>query len=257
MTADSSAPPLRIDRGALRKARRRHGPPGPLPLILWRQHRAERTLQRSGNAFRSGSNDTACTGYRRMDDCIFVQVNARQAWANWRSIPRSIDGRLPDRPLDVVDLCCGTGDSTAVLVWCCPAGSRFLGLDISPEFIAHAQRRRYPGQEERHPCMDFAVQSALEPFHWSDGTSVAEASMDLVNASGAVGCHFDEEACARLATNCAAVLRSDGLATIDAGPAGTGATALQRIFSAAGFRLEHCTRSNPFDRYRHLAFRRI
>lgn len=247
--------PLRIDHAAVRSARKTFGPQHPLPVLLWQQHRAERRLQRAGIGFRSRTNATACDAYRQMDDASFVTVNLRQAWANWRCIPRSIDGRLPDRPLKVIDLCCGTGDSTAVIASCCPVGSQILGLDISDEFIAHARQRPYPRQADGTE-VSFHVHSALEAFQHPDGQAVAGGSIDWVNASGAVGCHFDEAASARLAGHCAQVLAPGGVATIDAGKAGTAPEALMRIFTDAGFDCEHAARSNLFDRYRHLCFRR-
>jgi SAM-dependent methyltransferase len=251
---------LRIDHAAVREARRQYGPRNPLPVLLVQQHLAERRLRRAGIGFRSNTNATACDAYRMMDDAIFVSVNLRQAGANWRCIPRSVDGRLPDRPLQVIDLCCGTGDSTAVMASCCPPGSTILGLDISEEFVAHARDRRFPNQDpdqgSEATAVCFKVHSALDPFAWTNGDPVEPASIDWVNASGAVGCHFDEQASAELAANCALVLKPDGLATIDAGKAGTSPDALVRIFAAAGFRCEHVARSNLFDRYRHLCFRR-
>ncbi|HEX3133611.1 MAG TPA: hypothetical protein VHX44_08510, partial [Planctomycetota bacterium] len=47
--------------------------------------------------------DAARKAYQRMTTTEFVRINARQAWANWRTIPRNLHGHLPiDRPLTVV-----------------------------------------------------------------------------------------------------------------------------------------------------------
>lgn len=247
---------LRIDRGALRKAARRYGPPGTLAGVLWRQFLAERRVHRHGHNFRQRANDAACDAYVGMGAEAFVDVNARQAWANWRTIPANLDGRLPLRPLTAVDLCCGTGDSTAVLAWCVPAGSQVLGLEYSPDFVAMARERRFVDAAGEPADVQFTAQSVLETFRWPGGEPLAEASVDLVNASGAVGCHFDEAATTALAAECARVLREEGLATIDAGPDGTPPSTLRAIFEGQGFRFESLSRSSLFDRFRQLCLRK-
>ena len=60
--------------------------------------------------------EAARQAYQRMTITEFMRINARQAWANWRTISLNLHGQLPiDRPLTVIDLCCGMGDSTGVL----------------------------------------------------------------------------------------------------------------------------------------------
>lgn len=250
------APTWTIDRRRVQAAARRYGPAQSLLGILWRQLATERRVRRNGQDFRQSDNAAACAAYVAMDDADFVHVNARQAWANWRTIPRSLDGRLPARPVAGIDLCCGVGDSTAVLAWCCPPGSRVHGLEISADFVARARRRAYHDHDGRAATVTFGVQSVLEPWRDEDGAVFAESSLDLVNASGAVGCHFDRAACRTLVAECARVLRPGGIATIDAGPSGTDATTLHRLFADAGFRLEARHRSCPLDQYRQLCLRR-
>lgn len=246
---------LQIDRKQLRQLYRSYGPRYTLPVLLWRQHWAERRLKRGGNRFRTNQNDVARDAYQQMNRNQFVDVNARQAWANWRCIPRSINGRLPDRPLQVIDLCCGTGDSTMVLASCCPPGSTILGLDVIPTFIDYARQRRYPDPDGKGTRVSFHVQSVLEPLHQNPETPVDAHSIDLINASGAVGVHFKRADSAQLAQHCAEVLRPGGIACIDAGKAGTDQDTLTEVFTTAGFQREHHTRSNIFDQYRHLCFR--
>src|SRR6476620_4243359 len=65
--------------------------------------------------FRRRQNNKACEAYCEMTVNEFEMINARQQWANWRTIPRNLNGRLPNRPLRAIDLCCGTGQSTEVL----------------------------------------------------------------------------------------------------------------------------------------------
>src|SRR5207249_2627339 len=90
---------------------RRHGP-GHALAVLWRQWRAERALARRGIHFRATEPAQIAAAYAAMSDAEFAGVNARQDWANWRTIPRCLSGRVPDRPLRVLDLGCGTGSST-------------------------------------------------------------------------------------------------------------------------------------------------
>src|SRR3954469_15229830 len=103
---------------------RRHGP-GYVLAVCWRQWRAERSLARRGVHFRATDPDPdrVAGAYAAMSPTDFDAINGRQDWANWRTIPRALSGRLPDRPLRVLDLGCGTGGSTRVLAFYCPAGS--------------------------------------------------------------------------------------------------------------------------------------
>ncbi|MFW5829753.1 MAG: class I SAM-dependent methyltransferase, partial [Planctomycetota bacterium] len=183
-----------FDRRRLRRAARVYGP-GSLPGIVWRQMRSEWRLSQLGIRFRQRQNDQACAAYGRMPWEDFCQINARQAWANWRTIPSALNGLLPRRSLNVVDLCCGTGDSTAVLAWCCSLESHILGIDVCPELIGHARQRRYYDDAGRSVPVLFRTQSVLETWCDTEGVPLEQGSIDLVNTSGAVGCHFDSDAC--------------------------------------------------------------
>jgi len=108
---------------------RRHGP-GRLLAVCWRQWRAERALARRGVHFRTTDLAALAAAYAAMSDGEFDAVNGRQDWANWRTIPRSLSGHVPDRPLRVLDLGCGTGGSTRVLAFYCPAGSAITGYKV-------------------------------------------------------------------------------------------------------------------------------
>jgi hypothetical protein len=57
-----------------------------------------------GISFRSRDNVAAREAYRQMQLVEFEGINARQRWANWRTIPRNLAGRLPERKLFAVDL---------------------------------------------------------------------------------------------------------------------------------------------------------
>jgi SAM-dependent methyltransferase len=205
---------------------------------------------------RSSRNDEALRAYSALDVPEFEAINGRQAWANWRTIRRNLAGRLPRRPLNAVDLCCGTGRSTEVLAYHLDWGSTILGLDASPRFVAEARARRYLTSQGTPARVAFRCQSVLEPLRDEAAQLIPDASVDLVNSSGAVGCHFDAEATAVLAAEVARVVRRGGLALIDCGPDGTGPGELRSIFRAHGFDAIHRARSCPFDRYWQVCFRK-
>lgn len=206
--------------------------------------------------FRSRENGKACAAYAAMDPWEFEGVNARQAWANWRTIPRNLDGRVPRRPLRAIDLCCGTGQSTAVLAHHLAPGSEILGLEFSPRLAAVARARVYATRDGAPARVWFRAQSVLDPFRDEDGAEVPPASVDVVNSSGAVGCHFDAAATATLADEVARVVRPGGLALIDSGRSGTSPAEVQAIFEQRGFRLVNRARSCFLDPYLQLAFRK-
>jgi len=93
------APVLHLDESAIH----RQGPGGILG-VCWRQWRTERALARRGVHFRSTDPAICAAAYTAMTADEFDAINGRQEWANWRTIPGAINGRLPDRPLLVLDL---------------------------------------------------------------------------------------------------------------------------------------------------------
>jgi SAM-dependent methyltransferase len=211
-------------------------------------------LRRRGIRFRRRGEQPVVAAYAAMSPGEFDAINARQSWANWRTIPRNLKGRRLETPLAVVDLCCGTGHSSEVLARCVPDGATILGLDASPELIEMA-RARARDDAGGPPAMRFAVQSVLEPFRWPGGRLVEPNEIGLVNSSGAVGCHFEPVATARLAVEVKRVLRSRGLALIDSGADGTPGAEVVRIFARLGFQALGRARSCLFDRYWQYCFR--
>jgi SAM-dependent methyltransferase len=240
------------------RARRAASPlRSPLSLvgILVRQACHELRVRRlRGIAFRTSRNDEACRAYAALRLWEFEGINERQAWANWRTIRRNLQGRAPRRPVSAIDLCCGTGDSTEVLAWCLEPGSSILGVDADPRFVAAARQRCYLTRRGRPADVRFGCQSVLEPLCDDAHEPIADASVDVVNASGAVGCHFEAKATALLAAEVDRVLRPGGLALIDCGPDGTSPRQLREIFEALGHRAIHRARSCAFDRYWQLCF---
>ena len=234
-----------------------HASLGALLWVVLRQawHEARlRGLRRI--RFRSHHNPQACRAYAAMDPWEFEGVNARQAWANWRTIPRNLDRRVPDAPVRALDLCCGTGQSTQVLAYYLAPGSEILGLEYNPRFVAVARSRPYRTRRGGPAHVAFRAQSVLDPFRDATGALVASHSVDLVNSSGAVGCHFDRRTAEQLAAEVDRVLRPGGLALIDSGRNGTPAAALRGIFGRRGFEAVHEARSCRLDRYRQVCFRK-
>jgi SAM-dependent methyltransferase len=179
----------------------------------------------------------------------FAGINARQSWANWRTIPANLHGHVDGQPVAAVDLCCGAGDSTEVLAHVLPPGSRILGLDSSPGLVRAARGRRYRDARGRLVHVCFRVQSVLEPFRGPDGALVADGSLDLVHSSGAVGSHFAPGATRRLLVEIRRVLRPGALALIDAGRRGTPPDVLEELLADAGFDVCRRSRSCFLDRY--------
>ncbi len=204
--------------------------------------------------FRSRKNDAACQAYCQMTVEEFEAINARQAWANWRTIPKNLSQKMPSTPVVALDLCCGVGQSTEVLACYLPYGSRVIGIEYNPTFVERARSKVYLHQSGKISSVEFQAQSVLEPFRDTTGLLIASESVDIVNASGAVGCHFDEQASTTLAREIFRVLKPGGLATIDSGKAGTATDHLINIFQTLGFERSHQTKSCVFDRYTQVCF---
>ena len=225
----------------------KHAGPGNLPAVVWRQWRTERALAKRGVRFRSSDPAEVEAAYAAMTADEFDAINGRQAWANWRTIPASLDGLLPDAPLRCVDLGCGTGGSTAALAWCLPGGSEIVGVEFAAPLARVARSRDYPHRAGRRCSVRFAIGSACGPFTTSSGAVLADASVDLVNASGVVGHHLRGDDLAACLDETARVLCPGGVAALDPGPSASAATITAGL-EAMGFRFARRTRSNPLDR---------
>jgi SAM-dependent methyltransferase len=248
---------LRLSAGEMRRAAERHASILALIQIVVRQACHEARLHRLRRIrFRSRQNEQACRAYAAMNPWEFEGVNARQAWANWRTIPRNLDRRAPDAPVRALDLCCGTGQSTQVLAFYLAPGSEILGLEYNPRFVAVARARSYRTGEGGPAHVAFQAQSVLEPFRDPAGAHLPDESVDIVNSSGAVGCHFERGTTAVLASEVDRVLRPGGLALIDSGRSGTPPEDVRAIFGERGFDAVHEARSCAFDRYRQICFRK-
>jgi SAM-dependent methyltransferase len=149
----------------------------------------------------------------------FQAINGRQSWANWRTIPRCLSGNVPDRPLRIVDLGCGTGSSTEVLAWYAPPGSHLSGHERSDALVNLARLGQYEHRTSGHPGrVDFVCQDLTEPLREKDGGKVAGQSVDVVNSSGVLGHHFNIKTIDPVVRELCRVLRPGGIAMLDIGP---------------------------------------
>jgi SAM-dependent methyltransferase len=253
---DRSGPTLRVGERAIRRIAHHKSAERDIVFIFLRQAFYESRVRLMKKvSFRWRENDAAVRAYCAMSAAEFRGINARQRWANWRFIPRNLDGRLPAGPVKALDLCCGVGDSTDVLAFYLAPGSEILGLEYNPEFVESARRRELYDENGRPARVRFRVQSVLETFREADGTPVLTGSVDLANSCGAVGSHFDRRTTAVLLDELRRVLKPGGLATIDSGPDGTTPEELVALARKRGFTVLNQTRSCVFDRFAQLCLR--
>lgn len=227
--------------------------PGNVLAICWRQWRTERALERRGVRFRSTVPDAVAAAYAAMSAAEFEAVNGRQDWANWRTIPRALAGRLPNRPCRVLDLGCGTGTSTRVLAYHCPVGSEILAYEIAAPLLVHARRRRYLHRDGSGARVSFLCQGVGEAFRDGGGSRLGDGSVDVVNASGVVGHHLNTTTFRPLARELRRVIRPGGVAVLDDGPT-LPVAALESLICPTGFRKVGRYRSWPFARSGQVAF---
>lgn len=245
--AISSASPvdaLTFSHGRIRQVAREHGPAGNVISQYLKQGWLETRLRWRGRGFfRSNDNQRAVQGYAALQPADFQTINAIQRWANWRTIPRNLSGRITSQPLMALDLCSGTGDSTRVLACYLPAGSRILGMEIDPRFVDQARRGSYVSFDHQPQDVRFVVQDVLAPFRDSHGQLIDDRSVDLINVSGAVAVHFDKQSTQALAAQCARVMQPGGLALVDSGYEGASPRVVRNSFEQQGFVMEHKARS--------------
>jgi SAM-dependent methyltransferase len=229
---------------------------GPHALACcWRQWRGECRLRRRSIHFRDTDPQIVAASYAAMTDWEFDAINARQDWANWRTIPRALNGRVPNRPLTVLDLGCGSGSSVRVLAHYCPAGSTIIAYEMAEPRLARARRGSYRHRSGNPATVEFVCQPVTQPFRRADGSLVADHGVDLVNASGVVGHHLDAESVRPLIAELERVLGREGIAMLDVGPA-LPARTLVTLMSASGFQVLGHYRSWFLDPTGEIVFRR-
>ncbi len=214
---------------------RRHGPGNAL-LVCWRQWRAERRLAGRGVRFRATDPGTVAAAYAAMADQEFDAINARQDWANWRTIPRAMSGHVPERPLRVIDLGCGAGSSTRVLACYCPADSKIVAYEMVPSLLERACRRSYFHRDGQPASVSFVCQPVTDPLQdeANPAACLIDRSVDLANASGMVGHHLNAESVLPLVKELQRTLAPGGIAMLDVGPS-LSEGALTGIMSLHGF----------------------
>lgn len=240
--------------------------PGSLLAVCWRQWRTERDLKRRKLHFRSTVLLEVVNAYARMSAEEFDAINGRQAWANWRTIPRALSRHVPDRPLRVLDLGCGAGNSTQVLAFYAPAGSHITGYEAAAPLLDFASGRRYRHRGGAEARVDFVVQGITETlrqpvaeFGQTKGLThepVPDASVDVVNSSGVVGFHLNQETVPPLIAELVRVLRPGGVALLDVGPT-LPSRVLRGMMTAAGFECLARRRSWLGDPTGEIVFRKV
>lgn len=255
---NGAAEPLRLSEDdIIAQAKRRLGGNLALAGRVLRQAFTEQRLRLARRvSFRSDTNAAALDAYCAMSGREFEGINARQQWANWRTVPRNLADHIELRALRVIDLCCGVGHSTEVLAHYVAPGSRLLGLEFNPRFVEIARGRRLTHADGSPAQAEFRAQSILETFRDAAGAAVPAASIDLVNCCGALGNHFRADRTRVVAAEVDRVLRPGGLALLDAGPDGTRPDELREIFAGLGYRVLRESRSCAVDRFRQLALRK-
>jgi SAM-dependent methyltransferase len=233
---------------------RRHGP-GHVLAVCWRQWWTEQQLRRRSVHFRADDTERMAAAYNAMSQAEFDAINGRQDWANWRTIPRALNGHVPDRPLHLVDLGCGSGGSTKVLAWYAPSGSTITAYELAEHLLQFARRREYRDREGGMVPVDFVCQGVTETLRHSDGSQIPDGSVDLVNASGVVGHHLTAHTIAPLIVEMRRVLTLGGIAMLDVGPTLPGKQ-LRELMTAAGFEYLGHYRSGWWDPTGEMVFRK-
>ena len=172
----------------------------------------ERALAKRGIHFRATDPAEVARAYSAMTIEEFDAINGRQNWANWRTIPRCLSGNVPDEPLRVLDLGCGTGSSTQVLAFYCPPGSHITGYEFVPRLVEIGRSRQYRHRSGLEVQVDFQCRGVTEPF------PEADQSIDLINASGIVGHHLDAQRIKPVIRELSRVMTPAGIAMLDVGP---------------------------------------
>ena len=85
--------------------------------VLYRQWSTERALKKRGVRFRATDPGDVEASYAAMSQDEFDAINGPQTWANWRTIPRALNGHIPERPLRVLDLPFETPSFPIALLW--------------------------------------------------------------------------------------------------------------------------------------------
>lgn len=238
----------------IREREIRSNGPGNIVAVFVKQWQTERALARRGVRFRTTELDAVASSYSAMSEEEFDAVNGRQAWANWRTIARSMNGLVPNRPVRAIDLGCGTGESTRVLAYYLHPDSQIIGYELAQPLVTVARQRRYLHRTGKPMQVDFVCQGITEPLRGADGMVLSDRSVDVANASGVVGHHLNERTVRDLAAELRRIIAPNGLAMLDPGPA-LPKSVLRRELRPFGFEAVRFRRSSTLDPYGQLVFR--
>ncbi|MGH7201683.1 MAG: class I SAM-dependent methyltransferase, partial [Planctomycetaceae bacterium] len=176
-------------------------------------------------------------------------------WGNWRTVPRCMSGLVPDRPLMIVDLGCGSGGSTRILAFYAPRGSRILAYELARPLINVARDRLYLHADGQPLEVEFLCQGITETLRGPDGGPLPDHSVDLANSSGVVGHHLDTRSLRTLAVELRRMLKHDGLAMLDSGRSLTAADVIG-VMQTEGFTPLRQRKSHWLDPYGQVVFQR-
>ena len=212
-------------------------------------------LKQRRTRFRSTDVTTVAHAYGDMSAREFEDLNGPQSWLNERVIPRVLQGRTNGRPWRLVDLGCGSGGSSSLLLRSAPAGSTLVGYDLCGELVDRARRRAWRDSAGAPTSARFVTQSIVDPLSDPDGGPLPGGSVDLAHAAGIVGHHLREDDVRALAAELRRVLAPDGYAVLDAGPK-MPPRDLARLMAEAGFRQVDCQRLVPWAKRAAIVFQR-
>jgi SAM-dependent methyltransferase len=219
------------------------------------QQNTERRYRKDGVHFRTTAPEKLASAYSAMDSHGFQAINGRQEWANWRTIPLSLSGNIPNHPLFLIDLGCGIGASTEVLAYYLPLGSEILGIELNPQFVQIASERTFFHQSHSSIKTTFSCQNLQERFRSPSYEVVSAETVDYINSSGVVGHHFNRTQFQLLTQELKRVLRPQGVLALDVGPTLSQAQ-MRSILEPLGFSFLKRVRCSFFDPYGQALFKK-
>jgi len=107
------------------------------------QTTAETELKDKGVNFRGTAVESIKLNYGKMSHKEFENINSRQQWVNWILIGKCLHKQVPNKPLNILDIGCGTGTSTTVLARYLPPKSHIIANDLIPSLIEVAREKDY------------------------------------------------------------------------------------------------------------------
>lgn len=213
-----------------------------------------RVRKRDGNLYTDDRRQLRSV-YGRMSAREFEEVNGPQHWWNERAVPTVLRAQTLAAPWRIVDLGCGSGGSSELLLRHAPDGSSLIGYDLCASLLARARQRPW---RRLAPAADvqFVAQSITDRLRDPGGQPLADRSVDVAHAAGIVGHHLDHDDLRALAAELRRVVAPRGIAVLDAGPRMPART-LRATMADAGFEPVARYRLHPFARRVAIAFARF